>query len=320
MSMETRVLPITEESLEEAAERLRRGEVVAMPTETVYGLGANALDAQACLKIFEAKGRPADNPLIVHISCWEELSPLVREIDPRAVRLAEKFWPGPLTMIFPRAEKVPAQVSAGLDTLAVRMPAHPVARALIEKAGVPIAAPSANRSGKPSPTTAQHVLEDMDGIIPLILDGGSCDVGVESTVLDLTRPVPVLLRPGGVTAEMLLEELPDLKVDAAVLSPLKEGQKVLSPGMKYKHYAPNAHVTVVKGTPERIARLYDEAVGQGKKTAILCADAAPYGDRVTRSMGKTAGEVARVLSGQEPKNAVNFKAIQERKSKGGYSL
>ena len=213
-------------------------------------------------------------------------------MDARAQTLMDAFWPGPLTMVFPKSDLSPDAVSAGLSTVAVRMPSHPAARMLIRALGRPIAAPSANRSGKPSPTTALHVFEDMDGRIPLILDGGPCGVGVESTVLDLSGEVPTLLRPGGITAEMLREYLPDLVIHPAVLHPLQSNSEARSPGMKYKHYAPNASIVIIRGTPAQIAARYDASVAAGKKTAILCADRAPYGDRFAYELGHDAGEMA----------------------------
>ena len=201
--MKTELLKVNEESVALGARLIREGELVGFPTETVYGLGANALDARAVAKIFEAKGRPQDNPLITHVACVEEIPPLVRAIPAAARKLMEAFWPGPMTLILPKADCIPDAVSAGLDTVGIRLPANADARRLIRAAGCPIAAPSANRSGRPSPTTALHVLEDMDGRIPLILDGGACQVGVESSVIDATGEVPVILRPGGITPEMV---------------------------------------------------------------------------------------------------------------------
>lgn len=290
--MKTELMPVTAASIALGASLMSEGKLVAFPTETVYGLGADALNGKAVLKIFEAKGRPADNPLIAHISDKRELAPLVARVDERAQKLMDAFWPGPLTMVFPKSSLIPDAVSAGLSTVAVRMPSHPAARMLIRALGRPIAAPSANRSGKPSPTTAAHVFEDMDGRIPLILDGGPCGVGVESTVLDLSGDVPTLLRPGGITAEMLREYLPDLAIHPAVLHPLQSSAEARSPGMKYKHYAPNASIVIVRGTPEQIAARYDASAASGKKTAILCADRAPYGDRFVYELGHDAGEMA----------------------------
>lgn len=257
----------------EASEIIQAGEVVAFPTETVYGLGANALDSNAVKKIFEAKGRPGDNPLIVHISKPQEVDNLVRELPAVAKMLMQRFWPGPLTIVLKKSYLIPDEVTAGLDTVAVRMPCHPVALKLIECSKVPIAAPSANRSGHTSPTTAQHVLADLDGRIPLILDGGRCRVGLESTVLDMTVEVPTVLRPGGITIEMLREVLGQVNVDPSVLKPLVDGQKVRSPGMKYAHYAPRARVLVVQGElknmVDRINVVAQEYMSRGMKVGIM---------------------------------------------------
>lgn len=236
-----------EEEIKTAGRLLKEGGLVAIPTETVYGLAANALNGKAVAAIFAAKGRPMDNPLIVHISQLDQWAPLVSEIPPRAMELAKRFWPGPLTIILPKSERIPDEVSAGQATVAVRFPSHPVARAVIDAAGVPLAAPSANLSGSPSPTEAQHVLADLDGRIDAVLDGGACDVGVESTVITLAQEIPRLLRPGGITPEQLSQVLGHVEVDPAVLNPLAAGEKVLSPGMKYKHYSPKANVVLVKG-------------------------------------------------------------------------
>lgn len=249
--MKTQLCAVTPDSVARAAALLTQGEVVAIPTETVYGLAANALDDAAVAKIFAAKGRPQDNPLISHISSLDMLPLIARDVPDEALRLARAFWPGPLTMILPRGERVADSVCAGLDTAAVRMPSHPAARAVIEACGVPLAAPSANLSGSPSPTTAADVLADMDGRVPLILDGGACEVGVESTVVSLTGPVPMLLRPGRVTKEQLEEALGrEVELSGAVVSRLKEGEVARSPGMKYKHYAPKAQVVIVRGALE----------------------------------------------------------------------
>lgn len=272
--MNTEFLKIESEretdKLRHAGKVLRRGGLCGMPTETVYGLAANALDAAAVRKIFAAKGRPQDNPLIVHISRIDEWPALVREIPPEAMALADAFWPGPLTIILPKAGCIPDAVTCGLDTVAVRMPSHPVARAIIRAAGVPLAAPSANLSGKPSPTTAAHVLHDMDGRIDLIVDGGDCSVGVESTVVTLCTARPRLLRPGGVTLEELRAVLGEVDVDKAVLGELDAGEKPASPGMKYKHYSPDADVRLVRGSVERFAA-YANRFPQNE-TLILCFD------------------------------------------------
>ncbi len=238
-----------------AGEILREGGLVAIPTETVYGLAANALDGEAVSHIFQAKGRPMDNPLIVHITELSQLEDwdLVAYVPPVVEDLAEAFWPGPLTIIMEKGAAIPDEVSAGLDTVAIRMPSHETARAIINAAGVPLAAPSANTSGKPSPTTADHVAEDMDGKIEAIVDGGASAVGVESTVLTLCTRKPRILRPGGVTPEMLEEVLGEVDIDDAVLGQLKAGQVAASPGMKYKHYSPNAEVYIVKGSLENFA-------------------------------------------------------------------
>ena len=287
--MLTQVKPVSPESIEEAAQLIRDGELVGMPTETVYGLGANALDETAVRKIFAAKGRPADNPLIVHVSCLDEIVPLVKYIPESAKRLMEAFWPGPMTLILPKSDAIPSVVSAGLDTVGIRLPQSEAARALIRAAGRPIAAPSANRSGRPSPTTAQHMLEDMDGRIPLILDGGPCAVGVESSVIDATGEVPVILRPGGVTPEMVEHVLGRVSVDEHVMSPLREGEIVRSPGMKYRHYAPQAKTVIYEGATDRviaaICARYDAATAAGERVAILGFDGHDFGARTRISLG-----------------------------------
>jgi L-threonylcarbamoyladenylate synthase len=251
---------------------IRSGQLVAFPTETVYGLGANGLDPEAVKRIFEAKGRPSDNPLILHVSKKSDVKDLWTKIPDPARQLMDIFWPGPLTLVYHKSDIVPDEVTAGLSTVAVRCPLHKTALALIRAAGVPIAAPSANLSGKPSPTTAKHVLEDMDGRIPLILDGGPCRVGVESTVLSLTG-TPRILRPGGVTKEMLEAVIGEVQLAPAVLSQMKEGEKAESPGMKYRHYAPDAEVIVVKGRPkdiaDRIRKEYEEYESRGLSCTIL---------------------------------------------------
>ncbi|MDO5418025.1 MAG: L-threonylcarbamoyladenylate synthase [Lachnospiraceae bacterium] len=245
-----------DEELLEAAQILRNGGLVAFPTETVYGLGGNALDADASRKIYAAKGRPSDNPLIAHISCMEELAPLVKEIPEAGRVLAEKYWPGPLTMIFPKSDIVPYGTTGGLDTVAVRMPSDPVASRLICLAGVPVAAPSANTSGRPSPTTADHVWQDMNGKIEMVVDGGAVGIGVESTIVDVTGPVPVILRPGAITQEMLDELFGRVEIDPAILGPMKDGVRPKAPGMKYKHYAPKGDLTLVELKDETIEELY----------------------------------------------------------------
>ena len=300
--MMTELLPVTPETLARAGELIRAGELVAFPTETVYGLGADALNESAVKSIFEAKGRPGDNPLIVHISGIGQLSPLIEGAPSEMARaLMDACWPGPMTLIFPKSAAVPMAVTAGLDTVAIRYPAHPAARALIDAAQRPIAAPSANRSGRPSPTTAAHVLEDMDGRIPLILDGGPCEVGLESTVIDMTGELPRILRPGGVTPERIAEICGGVRVDDAVLRPLKEGERPRSPGMKYRHYAPKGQLTIVQGSQEaviaKINALYDAALAQGQSPLILAlAPHLPaYGQRHTLSLGGDAAGMAHAL-------------------------
>ena len=253
--------------IEKAGAVLREGGIAAVPTETVYGLAANALDPDAVRKIFEAKGRPSDNPLIVHVADLNGVAPLVKEVDKRFYALAEKFWPGPLTVVMKKSSLVPDITSGGLDTVAVRCPSHPVANAIIRAAGVPIAAPSANTSGKPSPTKAQHVCDDMSGKIDLIVDGGKCEIGVESTVITLATEPPRLLRPGKITPEELQEFLPDLIVDSAVFSELSSTEKAQSPGMKYKHYSPEAEVVLLRGSLENTIR-YVNKYGNAESVAV----------------------------------------------------
>jgi L-threonylcarbamoyladenylate synthase len=273
----TRIAVIDGDNLDEdvidyGARLIRAGELVAFPTETVYGLGANALDGRAVYKIFEAKGRPADNPLIVHISNKEQLTELTTGVGDIGLKLMDAFWPGPLTIVVRKSRLVPDVVTAGLDTVAVRMPRHPVALSLIRSAGVPIAAPSANISGSPSPTTANHVARDLSGRIHLILDGGPCKVGVESTVLDITGTLPVLLRPGGITVEMLEQVVGQVEVDPGVVRPVQD-QPVKSPGMKYRHYSPKARMVIVEGglrdIVKKITSLADAYRSQGMRVGIL---------------------------------------------------
>ena len=236
-------------AIQEAAAILRRGGLLGIPTETVYGLGADALNEDAVVRIFLAKGRPQDNPLIIHVPDASWLEQYCRDVPPEAYRLAERFWPGPLTMILPRRDIVPLQTTGGLETVGVRCPDHPVTLAIIRAAGVPIAAPSGNTSGRPSPTTAAHMIEDMDGRIDGVVDGGPCRVGVESTIIDLTCTPPRLLRPGGLPLEELRAVLGEVAVDKAVTQQMAAGERPRAPGMKYRHYAPKAPVTVVTGDP-----------------------------------------------------------------------
>ena len=266
--MTTQLLSTSEQDLKTAAALIRSGGLVAIPTETVYGLGANGLDAAAVEKIFLAKGRPQDNPLILYIHDASQLQDFCREIPDAAWKLAEQFWPGPLTMVLPVRDCVPKTTTAGLDTVGVRCPDNDATREIIRLAGVPIAAPSANTSGKPSTTTAAHVLHDMNGKIEAIVDGGPCRVGVESTIVDLTGPTPRLLRPGGIGPEALEQVLGKLIVDRAVTGEVAKDAVVRAPGMKYKHYAPAAEVLIVDGSAEAAARYIRAQFQPGD--AVLC--------------------------------------------------
>ncbi|WZL73595.1 L-threonylcarbamoyladenylate synthase [Clostridiaceae bacterium 35-E11] len=294
--MDTKIIEINSkhidrEQLVQAAEVLRQGGTVAFPTETVYGLGANALDEEAVKKIFQAKGRPSDNPLIVHIANIEDLNDLVREIPPKAQILMEKVWPGPLTMVLKKSDKIPEVITAGLDTVAIRMPSHPIAKALIEMAKVPVAAPSANLSGKPSPTQSDHVIKDLKGKVDMIVCGGSCEVGLESTVVDVTPNIPIILRPGGVTKEQLEVLLGEVQVDAAIEGDEQKHLIPKAPGMKYTHYAPQAPVYIVEGAVEdmvgMINQLKKEKENEGLKVGIMVTDETKnaYQNGVILSMG-----------------------------------
>lgn len=270
--MKTLLLKDSEQDILKAAEILKNGGLVGMPTETVYGLAANALNPNAVANIFKAKGRPMDNPLIVHISCFEDIEKfsLASEIPPKAKILAEKFWPGPLTMIFKKGSAIPDELSAGLDTVAIRYPSHKTANKLIKAADLPIAAPSANLSGSPSPTTAQHVINDLDGKIDAVIDGGTSDVGLESTVITLAQDPPKLLRPGGITLEMLESVIGEVIVDDAVLNQLKDNEKPASPGMKYKHYAPKANVIILKANDKNFIDFINSK--KSDEIAAICYD------------------------------------------------
>ena len=276
---------IIEDQISAAADILRQGGLVAIPTETVYGLGANALDETAVHKIFEAKGRPQDNPLIIHVPGPQWLPRYCEDVPPLAYTLARKFWPGPLTMILKRKKVVPDATTAGLDTVGVRCPDHQVTLAIIREAGVPIAAPSANTSGRPSCTCAADCLEDMDGKIDAVVDGGPCQVGVESTIVDLTCDPPRLLRPGGMPLEALEEVVGPLTVDKAVTEPLKDGEQPKAPGMKYRHYAPKAPVTVVTGPAEASARTIEQLAKPGD--GVICFD--EFADRFDRQTVECLG-------------------------------
>lgn len=300
-----------EETAKEAAEIWENGGLVAFPTETVYGLGGNGLNKEASKKIYEAKGRPSDNPLILHIAELKQLYSLIKTenetVLARADALAKAFWPGPLTMILPKAQEVPYETTGGLDTVAVRMPSHPAARALLQASGLPIAAPSANLSGRPSPTSAGHVIEDMDGRIEMIIDGGDVGIGVESTIIDLTGETPMLLRPGFITTEMLETVLGTVQTDAAVYRQVGKDVHPKAPGMKYRHYAPKASMILVEGTTEQVAAYINEETKkhreQGKRIGVMATDESkdmyqadvviPVGSRT--SMDSIAHNLFRVL-------------------------
>lgn len=263
--------------LEAAGKILAEGGLVAIPTETVYGLAANAMDEKAAAKIYTAKGRPSDNPLIVHIGDMKAMEQLVSEFPETAVKLAEKFWPGPLTMILPKRPEVPYGTTGGLETVAVRMPSHPVARKLIASSGIPLAAPSANTSGRPSPTRAEHVYEDLNGKIDMILDAGPVGIGIESTIVDLSGDVPMILRPGYITEAMLSEVIGEVRMDPAILSENKDKNfRPKAPGMKYKHYAPKGELLIVSGESakvvEKITEMASGKIAEGYRVGIIATD------------------------------------------------
>ena len=273
--MEAKIIKVDKQNIDpevmrQAGSIIRMGGLVAFPTETVYGLGADARQKDAAARIYAAKGRPSDNPLIVHIADFNQIYDLCPAVPPQAKQLAEAFWPGPLTMIVPKGDCIPDEVSCGLETVGIRLPSHPMARALIRESGVPLAAPSANTSGRPSTTTAAHVMHDMDGKIAAVLDGGACGVGVESTVITLALERPRLLRPGGITLEQLRSVLGEVDVDRALYEKIGDDVKVSAPGMKYRHYAPKAPVTVVRGNPQDTAKYIAAHIGDS--TGVLCFD------------------------------------------------
>ena len=283
----------------EASRILQNGGLVAFPTETVYGLGGDGLNASAAQKIYAAKGRPSDNPLIIHIADWKSLEELAVEIPDKAAALAERFWPGPLTMIFKKSAKVPYSTTGGLETVAVRMPSHPAALALIRESGIYIAAPSANTSGRPSPTLASHVIEDLDGKIDMIIDGGPVGIGLESTIVDMTEESPVILRPGYITRAMLTEVIGMVHTDQAVLTEHMDRNIIpKAPGMKYKHYAPKASLTIYEGDPvlvvETINRLAAEQERLGRRTGIIATEETKerYRGGVVKSIGSRAEEAS----------------------------
>ena len=287
---------IDEKIMKEAGALLKAGALVAFPTETVYGLGANALDEKAAAKIYAAKGRPSDNPLIVHIADMESLKLITEEIPEAAYQLADKFWPGPLTMVLKKSDAVPYGTTGGLDTVAVRMPSHPIALAMIRYGGGYIAAPSANTSGRPSPTLASHVLDDMNGIIPMILDGGAVGIGIESTIVDLTEGVPTILRPGFITKEMLEEVVGEVQIDKGLSADSKTPPK--APGMKYRHYAPKADLMIVEGASEavieKINALVQENESKGVCTGIIGTEEtiSRYPSGIVKSMGTRRDELS----------------------------
>ncbi|NLK76972.1 MAG: threonylcarbamoyl-AMP synthase [Clostridiales bacterium] len=309
--MKTVIEKITEQLTEEdkkkieaAGDILKQGGLVAFPTETVYGLGADALNPEASKKIYAAKGRPSDNPLIVHISNMKALEKITSEIPEKAKKMAKEFWPGPLTMIFPKSEQVPLETTGGLETVAVRMPNHPIALALIDAGGGYIAAPSANTSGKPSPTKAEHVALDMDGKIPMILDGGAVGIGIESTIVDFSTEIPMILRPGYITPEMIQKVIGEVKMDPG-LSMDDPTAHPKAPGMKYKHYAPKADLILVNGAQEKVIQKINELVSMaqesGKKTGVIGTDetCGRYQAGIVKSIGTRSEEdtIARHLYG-----------------------
>ena len=301
--METKVVKIDsnqidQNKMKDAAEIIAQGGLVAFPTETVYGLGADALHPEASMKIYAAKGRPSDNPLIVHIAKFEDLESIAKEVPEQARKLADAFWPGPLTMIVWKNEKVPYETTGGMDTVAIRMPNHPVALELIRQSGCLIAAPSANTSGKPSPTEAAHVKKDLDGKIPMVLDGGAVGIGIESTIIDLTEDTPMILRPGYITQQMLEDVLgEEVKVDPGIIAS-DSLKKPKAPGMKYKHYAPKADLTLVDGESakvmDKINELVKEQQQQGKKVGVIATDETAdfYQADIVTSIGARADEDA----------------------------
>lgn len=288
---------VDHQKMEEAAQLIRSGELVAFPTETVYGLGADALNPQASKKIYAAKGRPSDNPLIVHIAKFEDLEKIAKEVPQEAKKLADAFWPGPLTMIVYKNEKVPYETTGGMDTVAIRMPDHPAALELIRQSGCLIAAPSANTSGRPSPTLAEHVAEDLGGRIPMILDGGEVGIGIESTIIDLTEKIPMILRPGYITKEMLEAVIGTVQTDPGIIA-ADSTKKPKAPGMKYRHYAPKANLMLIDGAKcavvDKINELTDAMHSEGKKVGIIGTDetVASYRGDMVLSIGAREDEDA----------------------------
>lgn len=300
--MKTRIVQIDEnnidgEAVRQAGEIIRSGGLVAFPTETVYGLGGDALNPASSRKIYAAKGRPSDNPLIVHIARWEALAAIVKKVPAEAVKLAETFWPGPLTMILEKSDLVPGETTGGLDTVAVRMPSHKTALAFIEASGGYVAAPSANRSGRPSPTVAKYVRQDLDGRIEMILDGGDVELGLESTIVDLTEQVPTILRPGYITGQMLKSALGRVEEDVTILRS-DSGQAPKAPGMKYRHYAPKGELTIISGPEQHVVDYINAQLDQwrdkNKKTGVIATDATigAYRADVCKNAGSRLDESA----------------------------
>ena len=287
---------IDEKIMMEAGELLKSGALVAFPTETVYGLGANALDEKAAAKIYSAKGRPSDNPLIIHIAEMKSLELITEEIPKAAYLLAEKFWPGPLTMVMKKSKIVPYGTTGGLDTVAVRMPSHPIALEMIKHGGGYVAAPSANTSGRPSPTLASHVADDMDGIIPMILDGGAVGIGIESTIVDLTEEIPTILRPGFITKEMLEEVVGEVQMDKGLDADAKTPPK--APGMKYRHYAPKAELVIVEGAKDAVVKKINEMTKENDAKGIITGvigteeTVLEYVAKIVKSMGTRDDELS----------------------------
>lgn len=302
VSMETIVMQINEQNIDEAGiskagSLIKAGGLVAFPTETVYGLGGDALNKESSAKIYAAKGRPSDNPLIVHIADWDKLEAIVKDIPEAARILADRFWPGPLTMIMCKSDIVPYETTGGLDTVAVRMPVHKTALELIRRSGGYIAAPSANLSGRPSPTSARYVIEDMEGRIDMIIDGGDVDIGLESTIVDLTGDVPMILRPGYITLDMLKEALGKIEMDPTLLSgDIKAKPK--APGMKYRHYAPKGNLSIIKGHPSEVVRYINSELARvgdtGVTTGVICTNETMnlYNADSIKSVGNRADEDA----------------------------
>lgn len=300
--MDTEIFALDAENIDKAlinkaGNIIKNGGLAAFPTETVYGLGASALDGGAVKKIYAAKGRPSDNPLIIHVCSKEQIFEYTRDVSDTAKKLIDAFMPGPFTVILKKKSVIPDEVTAKMDTVAVRFPENKIACALINAAGVPIAAPSANLSGKPSPTEAKHVIHDMRGRIECIIDGGSCDVGVESTIVDASGEIPVLLRPGGVTYDMLKSVVPETVIDAHVLKSVAADEQPKCPGMKYRHYAPDADVTVVEGEKDAVQKKIRELLYENRNTVtgVLTMYESAYDDAVIISAGKTNREYAKNL-------------------------